>query len=201
MSRMQERFVVGAVLVGGPLLFYLTVGRGQAARIDRLREERLKVEAEFSGPMPFVPVSQDERRRLVDPEATWRDGIVAVQGDQGRLAHYHGVISEYQRACRERGAAVAGFRSSWDPIRSSFSLPDHLSGASLLRGLDLDQPETRLAGWVFEARFLGGTDRVFKGLDAAYRIQPLLEPVALRWEAAPGGAITHLALRNLYRMP
>lgn len=201
MSQLRERIVVGAVLLGGPVLFYLLLGRGQVARIERLRQERLAVEAELAGPMPFDPLSREERKALADPAAPWRGRIPVVQGDQGRIAHYHWVVSEFQRASREAGAAVDGLRSSWDPIRASFSLPERLPGAPSTVGIGVDQPERRLQGWVLEARYRGATDQAFRGLQASGRILPLLEPVGFRWEAASGGSISHLALRNLVLEP
>lgn len=201
MTLPKERILVGAVLLGGPVLFYLLLGRSQVADIERLRQERLVVERELAGPMPFEPLSRAERKALEDPAAPWRGRIPVVQGDQGRLAHYHWVVSEFQRASREAGASVEGLRSSWDPIRASFTLPERLPGAPAATSADMDHPERRLQGWVLEARYRGATDQAFRGLQASGRILPLLEPVGFRWNAASGGAISHLALRNLVLEP
>ncbi len=201
MSRVRERALLVLVLLGGPLAFYLLVGRGQVAHLERLTQERKAVEAEFPGPVVYTPVSQAERAALAQPDADWRGRIPFLATEQDRLVHYHTVVSELQRQSREDGAPVSGFRSSWDPIRASFTLPERLPGYRLVPSAEVDRPELRLSSWVLEARYASGPDRALKGLGAAPRLVPLLEPVAFRWEMGPSGAQTALAFRNLYLAP
>lgn len=198
MKHARERTLLAIVLLGVPGAFYLAVARPVAARIDRLVEARKAAEAAFAGPMPYIPVSAEERTRLQDPAAAWRRRIPVVQGDQARLLHYHAVVSELQRLWREGGAPAATLRSSWDPIRASFTLPTGLPGVSSADASLLDQPERRVEGWVIEARFEGGPERLFRALSLTPKAVPLVEPVGFRWEGQPDGTQKQfLALRNL----
>jgi len=122
-----------------------------------------------------------------------------VANDGARLGHYHQVVTELQQTCRQSGIDLVGIRSTWDPIRGSFTLP------TLLAQGPLPPKETgtqgRLQGWVLEARVDGPTPQLFRTLEGLPRIEPLLEPVGFRWEADEKGLRQYVLLRNLVLVP
>ena len=50
---------------------------------------------------------------------------------------------------------------------------------------------------MLEARVGGQPGKLFQGLEALGRLEPLLEPVGLRWESVPEHTRQSLLLRNL----
>jgi hypothetical protein len=77
---------------------------------------------------------------------------------------------------------------------------------------DLGDPDLGLAhkgtaaagqvqGWVLEAAVGGPADQLFQGMATLSRIDPLLEPVGLRWESIPAHTRQFLLLRNLILAP
>ena len=68
-------------------------------------------------------------------------------------------------------------------------------------------PERATAGdgqveaWVLDARVGGKPDQLIQGMAALAAIDPLLEPVGLRWESLPDHTRQSLVLRNLILAP
>jgi hypothetical protein len=148
---------------------------------------------------PVQPLSPEERKVLEDPAAPWRYRIPFIPNDGVRLGHYHRVVTDLQQTCRQAGIKVVGVRSTWDSIHASFTLPPVLaSGPDLL-------PEGgnqgRLQGWVLEAQVDGPTPQLFRAMEGLPLIEPLLEPVGLRWEGDDKGLRQYLVLRNLVLTP
>ncbi len=184
--------VLPALFVGFLLLPSL---KRDAAYIERQRAANQRLQE-----LPVVqPLNAEERRVLEDPAAPWRRRIPLIAQDAARLGHYHQVITELQQTCRQSGIQLGGVRSTWDPIRGSFTLPPVLGpGPSLpLEGGN----QGRLLGWVLEARVEGPTPQLFRALEGLSRIDPLLEPVGLRWEGDDKGLRQYLLLRNLVLAP
>lgn len=202
MKHLRERMILGTLLLGGPLVLWLGVIRPWTVRVERIKARTEAAARAFPGPFNHTPVSREERTILADPAAAWRQRMPVLEGDRARLVHYHRVVSEFQRLSREGGAPVAAVRSSWDPIRGSYTLPVGLSGA-LAEGLPLsDAPERKVEGWVLEARLEGSTPQLFRALRRVSAPAPLLEPIGFRWSFMPGRSRTqYLLVRNLVLTP
>lgn len=197
MRHLKERALLAAVVLGVPVLFGFVVARPILKRIDAFKTRFKEASAELATLPQFQPVSAEEREVLEDAKAPWRRRMPVVQGEQSRLAHYHRVVSELQGAWKAAKVPPLNLRSSWDPIRASFTLP---AVALAQEGADpalRDAPELRVQGWVLEAKFPAPTDVLFRALAVVPRMEPLLEPVGLRWEAYPDHRQQSLLLRNL----
>jgi len=145
------------------------------------------------------PLNAEERKVLEDPEAPWKQRIPLITSDAHRLGHYHQVVTELQQTCQTAGIHLVGIRSTWDPIQGSFTLPAILpAGPSLPTEGGI---QGQLKGWVLEARVDGPTTQLFRAINGIPRINPLLEPVGLRWEGDEKGLRQYLILRNLVLAP
>lgn len=201
MRYQRERLLMGLSLVGLPALLvvlgiYPTQRRSNALRLQiQAAEEAYKVIPAVHGLNP------DERRLLDDPKATWRTRLPLVVGDQARLAHYHRVVGALQQGLSRVGTPAGGMRSSWDPIQASFTLAGSLSEPVPDPVSAPDSPSLKVSGWTIEANIPGSTGQLFKALGAVDQVQPLLEPVGLRWTATPDRRDQHLILRNLILLP
>lgn len=165
-------------------------------------EARLEAALQRNQALPNVqPLTSQERTLLEDPAASWRTRIPLLTGDAQRLAHYHRVITELQREMKLRNAVLLGVRSDWDPIEGSYTLPAALGsmGATEPRAGTLGAG--RLEPWVLEASVGGSPAELFKALEALPQINPLLEPVALRWEMHGSQPTQMIILRNLVTIP
>lgn len=170
----------------------------------RMEADRLRLEAAIQRyqQLPNIqPLTNQERSLLEDPKATWRTRIEVVGNDARRLAHYHRVVTDVQREFKGRGVELAGVRSTWNPILGSFTLPATLGPATRFEGTELAPGSVKLQAWVLEARVGGTPTELFKALESLPRIQPLLEPVALRWESDPDQQKQAIVLRNLVIVP
>jgi len=167
---------------------------------DRVYLERQRAADMRLQELPVIqPLSAQEREILEDPQAPWRRRIPLVAQDAARLGHYHRVITGLQQTLRNSGTGLGGVRSTWDPIKGSFTLPSLLaSGPSLPAE---GGGEGRLQAWVLEARVDGPTPKLFRAMEDIPRVEPLLEPIGLRWEADPKGLRQYLLLRNLVLTP
>lgn len=184
-------------LLGVPLAFHLAVLRPALARMDLLRRRLDEISQEMKVPPSFTPVQPGERALLEDPAAPWRRRMPVVATEQARLAHYDRVVGALQRTWRAEGTPALGLRSSWDPIHASFTLPAAVAGGPGPYSPAQDHPDLLVHGWVVEARFAGGSELLFKALGAVPRVEPLMEPVGLRWASTATERQQSLILRNL----
>lgn len=177
------------------LLVFLPVRKRMAAD-----QARLEAAIRRNQELPNIqPLTSQERALLDDPAASWRTRIPLVATDAQRLAHYHRVITELQRACQDKGVTLLGVRSTWNPIKGSYTLPSSLGTLSSALPFDSNPGTGQLQAWALEAQVSGSPAELFKALEAVSRINPLLEPVALRWEMDPHKQA--IVLRNLVTTP
>lgn len=162
--------------------------------------ERQRVANQRLQELPTVqPLSAEEKQALGDPAAPWKRRIPFVAHDAARLSHYHQVVTDFQQSCRKAGVNLVGIRSTWDPIRGSFTLPAQLTQGPLLPVEGGSQGQ--LKAWVLEAQVEGPTPKLFKAMEGVPQVGPLLEPVGLRWEGDEKGLRQYLLLRNLVLAP
>jgi hypothetical protein len=198
---MRERMLLALIFVVLPLAFILGLLLPAQRRMAALEAEQDRIGREMAELPRYSPLSQDERQLLSDPSSPWRHRIPLVSNDRERVAHYYQVITLLQQALQRTGAPPLGIRSDWEPIHASFTLPTGLGTLAQAPPLGETTAQGRLEGWVLEARFGGGVDQLFKALEAAQEPLPLLEPVGLRWEAAPEGRLQAVLFRNLVLVP
>ncbi len=195
MKHLRERGILAGLLLMGPLVYYLTYMGPALGRIADLRAQRQGLEGEVAGPLVYAGLSAEERQFLGDGVAPWRRRMPTIDGDPGKLNHYHQVVNDLQRTWHEAGVQVLGIRSSWDMLRGSYSMPGPFPRVEPTLS---PAPSGKVRGWVLEARVDAPTERLFQALWALERTQPLLEPVGLRWEFDPHrGRFQYLTLRNL----
>lgn len=194
---LKERLVQAGIVIVVPILFGVLVARPALQRIEGHKQRFNAASSELASLPPFNPVTPGEREVLNEPAASWRKRLPVLANEQARLAHYHRVVSDLQRGWRAAGVPVVGLRSSWDPIRASFTLPGSVEAPEAQTPLLQDNPELKIRGWVVEARFASPTDVLFHALARVPQMEPLLEPVGLRWTAAPEHRQQSLLLRNL----
>lgn len=189
------------ILVLSPVLFWLLIWRPADGRMATSRSRIAAAQARTLELPRYTPLSPDESTFLEDPAAAWKQRIPLIRGDRDRLAHYHFVVTRVSQAFRRGGLRLNGLRSSWDPIRASFTLDRDLG----LEGLGLSPAgsaqDGTLAAWALEVQIDGPTDGLFTGLDQLKHLPPLLEPVGLRWEATPERRAQSIWLRNLVLVP
>lgn len=191
-----ERLALGSILLGLPALFIFLVLLPDLRAMKSLKEELESARVRLEALPAAAPLGEDEKRLLDDPTAPWKERIPAVSGDAARLAHYHRVVTGLHGTWRHAGLAPCTIRSSWDPIRASFSLPNSLGTEGT------DPRATPLAGrgrvlaWVVEVRLDGPPEDLFKALRGLPEAGPLLEPVGLRWEHGRETSQQSLLLRN-----
>lgn len=165
-------------------------------------QARLEAAIQRSQELPNIqPLTSQERALLEDPSAPWRTRIPLVSTDARRLAHYHRVITDLQREFKARNVALLGVRSTWNPIKGSYTLPPSLGSISSVVPQNSKRGAGQLQAWVLEAQVSGSPADLFKALEALPRINPLLEPVALRWEMDPPKHKQMIVLRNLVAIP
>ncbi len=201
MKHLRERLLLGFFLGGVPLLFVGLVLRPSLRRMDAQRQRMNAASAELQKFPKFTPVRGEEHALLEDPAAPWRRRMPVLQGEGERLAHYHRVVSQTQQAWRRAGFSPLGFRAGWDPIRARFTLGGGLEGGGGEASQGVDAPELQVRGWVLEATFGGGTEQLFRALGVLPQVEPLLEPVGLRWDASLPVPRQSLLLRNLVVTP
>ncbi len=194
------RTLLVLVLALGPVLFGWLVWLPARGRMQ-LARTRIDVARAALQELPrYDPLSPEEALVLQSPQAAWKSRIPLVRGDGDRLFHYHRVVTDLDRALSGSGLRTHGMRSSWDPIRASFTLPSLLAPtlAAPIPGEALDGP---LGAWVLEVQLEGPTAGLFTALERLRQVQPLLEPVGLRWEATPERRAQSLLLRSLVVQP
>ena len=198
----KERLVTGLVVAGLPLFIYGLVLRPSVKRMEALHARIRQAEEEARNVKIFTPVSREERAFLEDPGAPWRLRMPEVEGDGARLAQVNRVVSAVDASLKEHGVEVASMRARWDPVTADFTLPDPTLSEARPAPPVSDAPEKEVAAWVLEVELPGKTEALFKALAAVADVQPLLEPVGLRWEAGQakegGGHRQFLFLRNFY---
>jgi len=203
MSQRRPNEILALVAIFGlmPLAFVflvlLPVKKGMET--DRAR---LDAALQRNQSLPNIqPLTSQERALLEDPHAAWRTRIPLIASDAQRLAHYDRVVTGLQHAVKARGVDLLGVRSRWDSIKGSYTLSTMLGAmpGEIAPGTTSEQGQ--LQGWVLEAQ-LGGTPAdVFSVLEALPGIDPLLEPVGLRWETLPEERKQMIILRNMVLIP
>lgn len=200
----RERLLMGLLLAGLPVAGYLLLARPAMRRIQALHLRIQAANEGFQGVPPFTPVSQEEHRLLEDPAAPWRSRIPLVDDDAARMIQVDRVVSQLAVAFQARKVKAVAMRAVLDPVRAEFTMPGSLAQGPLPAAKTAPgTPEQPMAGWVLEVEIAGRTRSLFQALSAAAEVNPLLEPVGLRWESAqaPGAHHKYLLLRNLYLKP
>lgn len=199
-NRAREWFLLGVIFALLPaLFFFLVVLRGRH-NMNEYKARQAAAEQRLQAIVPVQPLSTRERHLLEDPAAPWRNRMPYLEGDTDRLWHYHRTITELQRTLKQGGVATGSVRSSFDPVQGSFSLPAGLSDMS-------GEPshakggQGHLQAWVLEVSLEGSSTQIFRALDLLPSVEPVLEPIALRWETTPEGHKQLLVLRNLVLVP
>lgn len=195
-SPTSERLALGGILLGLPALFIFLVLLPDLRAMKSLKEELDSVRVRLEALPAAAPLGDAEKRLLEDPQAPWKERIPAVAGDAARLAHYHRVVTGLHGGWRQAGLAPYTIRSSWDPIRASFSLPKTLGPEATDPGAAPVAGRGRVQAWVVEVRLEGPAEDLFKALRALPEAGPLLEPVGLRWEHGREISQQSLLLRN-----
>jgi hypothetical protein len=172
--------------------------------LNRMKEHRGRLETaqEAIRALPDVqPLSAEERKLLEDPKAEWKARIPVVSNDGERLTHYNRVVTDLQRTWKNCGVTTLSMRSTWDPIKGSFTVPESFGS------VPQDFPPAYFSGqgtpsaWVIEARLAGKNAPLFTAMEALSKLNPLLEPVGIRWESSPEGPKEMLILRNIILSP
>jgi len=200
-ARTRERWMLGAMFGLMPLLFTFAVLLPSRRRMDAKRARMAEIGQRMTE-LPMVqPLSPRERALLDDPGAAWRTRIPVIRDDADRFAHYHEVVSGLQAEWKRRQVPLLGIRAHWDVLKGSFTLPADLGQPEL----GLPRLETaahgQVHGWVLDASIGGKPDQLFQAMAALGQVNPLLEPVGLRWESLPERTRQSLLLRNLILAP
>jgi len=197
MNATQERILMVVALLVLPAL---VAGFGVwplHRRTLTLRQQIQQVDQE-DFPLPrFTPPTQAERAWLEAQRPRMEARMPLLTRDAARLAHYHRVVSELQAVLQQEGIPSPAMRSSWDPIQASFTLPGPLAPSPVAPPrADIEAPGL-VKGWVLEVQVPGGTSNLFRALARIGDVEPLLEPVGLRWVLDAKEHRQHLWLRNL----
>jgi hypothetical protein len=196
-GRVLERMLLVLILIVLPVLFVLLVLLPSRGRMEA-RKARMEVISARLKALPEVqPLSAQESRIMLDPDSRWQRRIPLLDGDAERLAHYHGVVGALQTTWKSDGVTLEQLRTSWDGLKGSYSLPRDLGTPNLGLPQERTAAAGRLQGWVLDATIGGTPDRLFRAMAALPRVDPLLEPVGLRWESMPDHTRQSLLLRNL----
>ncbi|HET8714416.1 MAG TPA: hypothetical protein VFM16_01220 [Holophagaceae bacterium] len=147
-----------------------------------------------------TPLTSQERKVLEDPQAGWRRRMPLLTGDAARLDHYAAVVTALQSGCAAVGARVEGLRSSWDPIQADFTSPGPLP-ATRPEGPAPQPADAAVGAWALEVQLTGQPAALGAALDTLPRLEPLMIPVGLRWEAREGQPFQALVLRDLFLSP
>lgn len=196
----QLRILLVLVLLLGPALFAWLIWLPSQRRMQAI-QARIDEAQTFLRELPrYDPLSAEEAAILESPGAPWKTRIPLIRGDRDRLLHYHRVVTELDRALSGAGLRTLGMRSSWDPIRASFTLGGALAPAAVPGG-QAEPLDGALGAWVVEVQLDGPTGGLFTALGRLREVQPLLEPVGLRWESTPERRAQSLLLRSLVTQP
>jgi hypothetical protein len=200
-ARTRERWLLGAMFGVMPILFTFAVLLPSLRRLDAKRARMAEISRRIEA-LPLIrPLTGPERALLDDPGAPWRGRIPMIRTDADRFAHYHAVVSGLQAEWKRRKVPLLGVRAHWDVLKGSFTLPGDLGQPEL--GLPRLETEAKgqLQGWVLDATIGGKPDQLFQAMAALDQVNPLLEPVGLRWESLPEHTRQSLLLRNLILAP
>lgn len=196
----QLRLLLVAVLLLGPALFAWLIWLPSQRRMQAI-QARIDEAQTFLRELPrYDPLSATEAEALESPTAPWKARIPLIRGDRDRLVHYHRVVTGLDRAFTASGLKIQGMRSSWDPIRASFTLGGVLAPAANPAG-QTEPLDGALGAWVLEVQIDGPTSGLFTALGRLPEVQPLLEPIGLRWESTPERRAQSLLLRSLVVQP
>ena len=191
------RALLVLLLLVGPLLFAWLVWLPFRQRM-KVTQARIQAAQAALQELPrYDPLSAEEVAFLEAPQAPWKARIPLIRGDEDRLHHYHRVVTALDRALATAGLRVHGMRSSWDPIRASFTLPGSLAAPTLAATASAGPLDGPLAAWVVEVQVDGTTTGLFTALERIQPVTPLLEPVGLRWESTSERRAQSLLLRSL----
>lgn len=200
-----ERHLLGALVAGLPLLTWGLL-RPSLRRIAALHQRIQSAHAHTGKVPPYAPLGPGERSLLADPRAPWRARIPVVAGDAARMALVDRVVAELGASLKAEGVAPGACRAVFEPVRADFTLEPGPARSPWTAPCP-PRIEDKLDGWVLEVEIAGGTAKLFQALAALGRVGPLLEPVGLRWTAAPLGARGKgsrrqvLLLRSYYLRP
>ena len=201
MKHLRERALMAVVLFGAPALLLWLGILPAIRRSEALRQRIQGLNGEYVAQPICVPLSQAERELTQDPLAPWRTRMPLVAGDLARLSHYNRVVNELHETLSQARVAPSKMRSSWEPIKASFTIPPEMGLAPFDVSASQDSPELKASGWVLEAEIPGTTPQLFKALAVIHQVHPILEPVGFRWEAMPDHRRQNLLLRNLVLTP
>lgn len=198
-NRAREWFLLSVIFALLPVLFFFLVVLRGRRNMNEYKARQTAAEQRLQAIVPVQPLSAHERQLLADT-AVWRGRMPFLEGDADRLWHYHHTVTELQKVLKQGGVLTGSVRSSFDPVQGSFTLPAGLSempGELVLKTMAQGKPQA----WVLEVSVEGPSTQLFQVLDLLPRVEPLLEPIALRWEATPEGHKQFLILRNLVLVP
>jgi len=199
--RTRERALLAALFGLVPLIFVFTVLLPSRKRMEA-KQARMRIITARLDALPAIqPLSPLERSLLADPRARWRTRIPLLVTDADRFAQYQRVVSGLQGAWKGQGVALQGVRASLDVLNGSFSLPGDLGHPDLGLPVRDTSATGQVQGWVLDARIGGKPDRLFQAMASLAWVDPLLEPVGIRWESTPEHTRQFLLLRNLYLAP
>jgi len=201
MKHLRERMLMAVALVVVPILGVVFGVLPVHRRTAALRQQIQTLNQEDAQLPRFSPPTQAERALLESEQVRVEARIPLLSGDAARLAHYHRVVSGLQGVFQREGLASPAMRSSWDPIRASFTLPGVLETGVAHPRTESPRSPGQVQGWVLEVQVPGGTANLFRALARVREPDPLLEPVGLRWDADPEEHRQHLLLRNLVLAP
>ena len=180
----MERLLLGLVLVAGPAVYYVGLLVPELGRHEALHH-RIEAAAGAAGAAPaFTPLTAAERESLAAPSAPWRVRIPGVAGDSDRMAYLDAAVVNLNAALAAKGVRAASLRATWGGLEMDFTLPGGLPRRPRALKPVAAGPEGTLAGWVMEVEIAGGTAELFKALSALSRLDPILEPVGIRWGKA-----------------
>lgn len=201
MGRKGEILLMVCLFGVAPILFTWAVPFRSRARMERLKARQQEMERQLAQLPSVQPLTREERALLEDPQARWRRRIPTVAGDAARLAQYARVVTELEAAWKGAGISTSSLRSAWDPVKASHTLPPHQA----LQPPPLTEPQLGGAGrpeaWVLEAGIQGDLARLRQAYILLPGIDPILEPVGLRWESSPDGLKQAVILRNIVLVP
>ena len=200
-GRTGERLLLGLIFVVLPALFILFVLLPSRTRMEARKARMVAVEERLRALPTVQPLSAQERAVLGDAGAPWQGRIPFLRGDAERFAHYDAVVSALQGALKRDGVPLRQLRTSWDGLKGSYTLPVDLGDPQLGLPRERTAAAGQLQGWVLDATIGGAPDRLFQAMETLTRVEPLLEPVGLRWESLPSHTRQSLLLRNLILAP
>jgi hypothetical protein len=199
--RTRERLTLAALFGLVPAVFIFAVLLPSRRRMEARKARMEAISARLKALPAIQPLSVRERALIQDPRAPWRTRIPLLRNDAERFAHYHFVVSDLQGEWKREGVQLLGVRASWDVLNGSYSMPRDLGDPELGLAREGTAAAGQIQGWVLEAGVGGPADQLFQGMAALARIEPLLEPVGLRWESVPQHTRQFLILRNLTLAP